>query len=72
MKLLEYSASAVSVVLSNPFVSPLSRIKISLLLAYTDELVSTPKIMTFLQQSFKSEIVNKNQILFHILNMNIY
>ena len=46
-------ASAVSEVLSNPFVCPLPRIKIFLflLLACKDELMSTPKIMTFLPQS---------------------
>ena len=50
---MEYSASTVSVVLSYPCVSPLLRIKTSLfsLLAYTDELIPTPKIMAFLPQS---------------------
>ena len=50
---MEYSASAVSVVISNSCVCYLPRIKISLflLLACTDELISTPKIMTFLPLS---------------------
>ena len=52
-KLTEYSALAVSVVLSNSCVCPLPRIKISLflLLACTDELISTPNLMAFLPQS---------------------
>ena len=52
-KLIEYSASAASVVLSDPCVCPLPRIKIYLFLlsACTDELISTPKLITFLPQS---------------------
>ena len=49
-KLIEYWDSAVNVVSSNPCVGPIPRIKISfpLLSTCTDELKSTPKIMTFL------------------------
>ena len=51
-KSIEYYVSAVSEALSNPFVCPLPRIKISLLLllARTEELISTPKIMAFVTQ----------------------
>ena len=47
---MEYLASAVNVVLSNPCIGPIPSIKISFLLLSicTDELMSTPKIMTFL------------------------
>ena len=50
VKLIEYWVSAVNVVLFIPCVEPLSRIKISFPLSSicTDELISTPKIMTFL------------------------
>ena len=46
---MRYFVSAVNVVLSNPCVSFLSRIKISfpLLSTCTDKLISTPKIKTF-------------------------
>ena len=49
LKLIKYWLSAVNV-LFNPFVGPLSRIKISfpLLSMCTDELISAPKIVTFL------------------------
>ena len=49
-KLIEYQASAVKVVSSNPCVRPIPKINISffLLLICTDELMSTPKIVTFL------------------------
>ena len=49
-KLIEYWASAVSIVSSNACVGPLTRIKISflLLLICIDELISTPKLMIFL------------------------
>ena len=47
-KLIEHWASAANEVSSNPCVGPIPRIKISLLSVCTDELISTPKIMTFL------------------------
>ena len=49
-KLIESSASPVNVVLYNPCVGPLPRIKIFLFLlsVCTDKLISTPKIRTFL------------------------
>ena len=48
-KLIEYWASAVNVVSTDPCVSPLPRIKISFhwLSTWRDELISTPKMMTF-------------------------
>ena len=50
VKLIGYFASAVYAVSSNPCVGSSSKIRISLFLlsAYTDELISAPKIMTFL------------------------
>ena len=50
VKLIGYSASAVNVVPSNSYVGPIPRIKISfpLLSICTDELISTPKMITFL------------------------
>ena len=56
-KLVEYRGSAVNVVWSNPCVGTLPRIKISffLLLICTDELISSPKIMTFLRTNEYSE-----------------
>ena len=50
VKLIEYIASDVNVVLSNPCVDSLRRTRISflLLLVCTDKLISTPKIITFL------------------------
>ena len=71
---IEYSAFDVNVTLSNPYVGPLPRITISLFLISicTDELISTPKIITFLPQSkFGIEENDKNQIQFHMLNTNI-
>ena len=52
-KLIEYSASAVGVVISNSCFCPLRRTKISLFLLFvcTDELILTPKIIAFLPQS---------------------
>ena len=52
-KLIEYSASSVTVVSSNLCVEPLPRTKIYtfLLSIWTNELLSTPKITTFLPQS---------------------
>ena len=49
-KLTGYFATAVNVVSSNPCVGPSPRIKISfhLISICTDELISAPKIMTFL------------------------
>ena len=49
VKLIEYFASAVNVVSSNPWVGPLPRIKIyfPVLSTFTDELISAPKIITF-------------------------
>ena len=60
---IEYSAFDVNVTLSNPYVGPLPRITISLFLISicTDELISTPKITTFLptlpsvNENFKRE-----------------
>ena len=56
-KLIEYSASVFNVVLSNPYVGPLPRIKITFfsLSICTDDLISTPKIMAFAQPKFGSE-----------------
>ena len=53
VKLIEYLAFAVIVVSFNPCVRPSPRTKIFitfLLLSYTEELLSTQKIMTFLPQ----------------------
>ena len=49
-KIIEYCASAVKVVSSNPCVRPSLRIKIPFpaLSVCTDELTSTPKVMIFL------------------------
>ena len=49
-KLIEYLASPVNVVLSNPCIGSLSRIKIYLFLLSlcTDEFIWVPKIMTYL------------------------
>ena len=49
-KLIEYWASAIKVVLSDPCVGPLPIIKIPLYLLsiYADELISAPEIITFL------------------------
>ena len=59
MKLIEYFASAVNFVSSNPYVGPLQRIKTSFPLLSTCpvELLSAPKIMTLLP---KLSSVNKN------------
>ena len=56
MKLIEYVYSALSL-RSNPCVSPLPRIKIHffLLSIFVDELISTPKIITFLPISLPIE-----------------
>ena len=61
-KLVESLAPAVNAVSSNPCFGPISRIKISfsLLLICTDELISTPKIMTFLP-TFPSDNENSEQ-----------
>ena len=50
VELIGYSASALNVVPSNPGVGPLPRIKIHfpILSVCTDELISTPKMITFL------------------------
>ena len=52
-KLVEYSAFALNVVLSNPCVAPRPGVKIFLFLLSicADELMSTLKIMAFLPQS---------------------
>ena len=49
-KFIEYLASAVNVVSSNPYNGPMSRIKISLSLRliFRDELISTLKMIEFL------------------------
>ena len=49
-KLIEYRASTTKVVSSNPCVRPFPRIKVSffLLSICLEELISTPKIVTFL------------------------
>ena len=49
LKLIEYFFSAVNVVSSNPCVgiSPRTKISFFLLEPYTEELPSTPKIITF-------------------------
>ena len=54
--LIEYIFSALSVC-SNPCVDPLLRIKMSffLLSIFDDELISTPKIITFLPTSLPNE-----------------
>ena len=60
---------------SNPCVGSALRTNISFffLSACTDELLSTPKIMTFLPQSEPGyEKMNQNQIQYHIQNKNIY
>ena len=59
VKLIGYFASAVNVVSSNPCVGPSPGIKISLfsLLICTDELISTPNIMTLFP---KPPFVNEN------------
>ena len=61
MILTQYSASAIIVVPSNPSFGPSTKIGISffLLSAYTNELLSTRKITTFLPHS---PLVNKNWI----------
>ena len=52
VKLIEYLTSAVNAVSSNPYVGSSLRTKIFLFLlsTYTDELISAPKILTFLPQ----------------------
>ena len=52
-KLIEYLASAIVEVSSSPCTTPSARTKISftLLSIWTDELMSTPEITTFLPQS---------------------
>ena len=59
VKLMGYLASAGNVVSSNPGLGPLPRIKISLFLLSicTDNLISAPKIMTFISML---PSVNKN------------
>ena len=56
VKLIEYIFSALRVV-SNPCVGPIPRIKMSffLLSIFVDELISTPKIITFLPISLPIE-----------------
>ena len=56
VKLIEYIFSALSVY-SNPCVGPLPRIKMSffLLSIFADELISTPKVFTFLPTSLPNE-----------------
>ena len=53
VKLIEYLASTVIVVLSNPCVGPSPKTKIyfSLLSVCVDELFSTPKVITLLPKS---------------------
>ena len=65
---LEYWASAVDVVSSNPCVGTLPRIKILLILLSicTDELISTPKIMTFIPTlPSDNENSERNRIQYH-------
>ena len=63
-KLIKYSASSANVVLSNPCVGPLPKIKIFffLLSTCTDELISTPKIMTFLCESKSGSIKSEREL----------
>ena len=66
VKLIGYLTSAANVVLSNPCVgaSPRTKISLFLLSICTDELISTPKIMTFfpmlpsVNEIFEREISN--------------
>ena len=57
--MIEYFFSAGSVVSSNPYVGPLPRINISffLLSTYTEEFISTRKIITFLPNPIAIEKV---------------
>ena len=75
--MIGYFASAVNVVLSNPCVGQSPRIKISLFLlsTCTDDLMSTPKIMTFfpmlpsVNENSEQESSPKPQPLYFILSV---
>ena len=56
-KLIEYLASAFNVVSVNPWLGPLQRIIFFPLSACTEELLSTPDIMTFLPNPLPSDCV---------------
>ena len=74
-KLVEFHASAFIRVSSNPCIGPLPRAEASffLLSLWTDELLSSAKIRTYLPQSkLGNEKLNTNQIQYHIPNKKIY
>ena len=72
--MIEYSASAIIIVSSNPFVGPLPRIKISFSY-YQDKLMNyclQQKWQHFYPNQDLEMKVNENQIQYHIWNNDIY